>query len=68
MIYKVPLSSPKVVGVQTSRGERAYLEDAYSVCSIDVELAELRRSLPSKVKWQAPAERGEIAYVGIYDG
>lgn len=44
------------------------MEDAYSVCSIDVELAELRRSLPSKVKWQAPAERGEIAYVGIYDG
>ncbi|KAL1413157.1 Protein phosphatase 2C 6 [Vanrija albida] len=73
-IYKVPLSSPKIVGVYSSRGQRAYQEDATSVHALEIAVAELQASLPSKAgKWD-PAKAGgealakQVGFFGIFDG
>ncbi|GMK57324.1 hypothetical protein CspeluHIS016_0401580 [Cutaneotrichosporon spelunceum] len=68
--YKVSLKSPKVVGVETSRGERAYLEDTTSVCAINVDRRELLESLPRFTQWRGGSEPGteEVTFIGIFDG
>lgn len=71
--YKVHLKSPKVVGVVTSRGNREYMEDATSVCALEIDAGELERSLPLSAEW-APENAGDhelarqVEYFGIFDG
>ncbi|WWD18647.1 hypothetical protein CI109_103100 [Kwoniella shandongensis] len=74
--YKVPLSSPKIVGVYSSRGQREYQEDATSVHAIQLPANEIRDSLKkikSPVEWD-PTSAGsdflanQVAYFGIFDG
>ncbi|KAK8858752.1 hypothetical protein IAR55_002981 [Kwoniella newhampshirensis] len=75
--YKVPLSSPKIVGVYSSRGQREYQEDATSVHALQLDAEELRLSLnkgkQGSVEWD-PSSSGsdflarQVAYFGIFDG
>ncbi|RSH88531.1 uncharacterized protein EHS24_001076 [Apiotrichum porosum] len=69
--YKVPLKSPKVVGVVSSRGERAYQEDATAVCALELNPEELARSLSRGTTWdpvKAGPLAGQVSFFGIYDG
>lgn len=72
--YKVHLKSPKVVGVVTSRGNREYMEDATSVCALEIDAGELERSLPLSAADWAPENAGDhelarqVEYFGIFDG
>lgn len=74
--YKVPLSSPKVVGAFSSRGHREYQEDASSIQALQLSPQELQSSLArlkKPVHWD-PSTAGseffarQIAYFGIFDG
>ncbi|KIR53066.1 PP2Cc protein phosphatase [Cryptococcus gattii Ru294] len=78
--YKVPLSSPKVVGSFSSRGHREYQEDASSIQALQLSPQELQSSL-SRLKTQEsghvdwdPSTAGshflaqQVAYFGIFDG
>lgn len=72
--YKVHLKSPKVVGVVTSRGNREYMEDATSVCALEIDAGELEQSLPLSAADWAPENAGDhelarqVEYFGIFDG
>ncbi|OXC69988.1 hypothetical protein AYX13_01332 [Cryptococcus neoformans] len=74
--YKVPLSSPKVVGAFSSRGQREYQEDASSIQALQLSPQELQSSL-ARLKepagWDPSAAGSEflarqVAYFGIFDG
>ncbi|XAO27625.1 hypothetical protein I312_106483 [Cryptococcus bacillisporus CA1280] len=78
--YKVPLSSPKVVGSFSSRGHREFQEDASSIQALQLNPQELQSSLsrlakpkPGPVDWD-PSTAGsqflaqQVAYFGIFDG
>ncbi|WVO18090.1 hypothetical protein L204_105791 [Cryptococcus depauperatus] len=74
--YKVPLSSPKVVGSYSSRGYREYQEDATSVHALQISPSELQislRNLKKPVEWD-PKTCGsdflasQVGYFGIFDG
>ncbi|OXG11683.1 PP2Cc protein phosphatase [Cryptococcus neoformans Ze90-1] len=74
--YKVPLSSPKVVGAFSSRGQREYQEDASSIQALQLSPQELQSSLAQLKKpagWDPSAAGSEflaqqVAYFGIFDG
>ncbi|KIR27436.1 PP2Cc protein phosphatase [Cryptococcus deuterogattii LA55] len=76
--YKVPLSSPKVVGAFSSRGHREYQEDASSIQALQLSPQELQSSLsrlknPGPVDWDpstagSPFLAHQVAYFGIFDG
>ncbi|OXG72065.1 PP2Cc protein phosphatase [Cryptococcus neoformans A2-102-5] len=74
--YKVPLSSPKVVGAFSSRGQREYQEDASSIQALQLSPQELQSSLARLKKpagWDPSAAGSEflarqVAYFGIFDG
>ncbi|KAE8542160.1 hypothetical protein D1P53_001643 [Cryptococcus gattii VGV] len=76
--YKVPLSSPKVVGSFSSRGHREYQEDASSIQALQLDPQELQSSL-SRLKTREPVDwdpstagseflARQVAYFGIFDG
>ncbi|ORY25947.1 phosphatase 2C-like domain-containing protein [Naematelia encephala] len=74
--YKVPLSSPKIVGVCQSRGDRLYQEDRTAVHALQISPKEISLSL-SKLKeppsWDSSKSGSEflasqVAFFGIYDG
>ncbi|KAH9175475.1 protein serine/threonine phosphatase 2C [Lactarius sanguifluus] len=63
---RIPLSSPKVIGVANSRGERAYQEDFHSFATLSLDPQELRLTV-SKQLGIGMGSRKPV-YVGIYDG
>ncbi|KAF8585516.1 protein serine/threonine phosphatase 2C [Ramaria rubella] len=71
---RIPLSSPKVIGVAVSRGTRNYQEDGHSVCCLTMDAGELQTSLLKHhhLIWEPnTTERdlgSQVLYVGIYDG
>lgn len=73
-VIRIPLASPKVIGVATSRGTRSNQEDFYSFATLNLDPEELRASLKrfQRVDWN-PNTTGkpfnsQIAFIGIYDG
>jgi len=73
-IVRIPLSSPKVIGIATSRGERAYQEDFHSFATLSLNPEELRLTVSRRlgVEWDPervgyPFSR-QAVFVGIYDG
>ncbi|WVO24962.1 uncharacterized protein IAS62_006344 [Cryptococcus decagattii] len=77
--YKVPLSSPKVVGSFSSRGHREFQEDASSIKALQLNPQELQSSLSRLAKPTGPIDwdpstagsqflAQQVAYFGIFDG
>ncbi|KAG5719812.1 Phosphatase 2C like protein [Termitomyces sp. T112] len=73
-IIRLPLNSPKVIGVANSRGNRSHQEDFYAYATLSLDPEELRLSVkkalgidwdPSKV---GDAFSGQVTFIGIYDG
>ncbi|KAF5355779.1 hypothetical protein D9756_004065 [Leucocoprinus leucothites] len=73
-IIRVPLASPKIIGVATSRGNRGHQEDFHGFATLSLNPEELRLSVkkfhgvdwdPSKVD---PLLARQAVFVGIYDG
>ncbi|KAJ7293463.1 phosphatase 2C-like domain-containing protein [Mycena rebaudengoi] len=73
-VIRVPLASPKVIGVVNSRGSRSHQEDFYSFATLSLEPEELRLSVKKAhgIDWN-PSNFGDVlsrqaVFVGIYDG
>ncbi|KAF8634444.1 hypothetical protein AX15_000893 [Amanita polypyramis BW_CC] len=73
-IVRVPLGSPKVIGVANSRGNRSHQEDFYAYATLSLNPEELRQSVKKAhgVDWD-PKNVGEplsrqVVFIGIYDG
>ncbi|KAJ7092607.1 protein serine/threonine phosphatase 2C [Mycena epipterygia] len=73
-VVRVPLASPKVIGVINSRGNRSHQEDFHSFAALSLDPEELRLSVKKAhgVDWD-PSSVGDVlsrqvVFVGIYDG
>ncbi|TDL28693.1 protein serine/threonine phosphatase 2C [Rickenella mellea] len=71
---RIPLGSPKVIGIATSRGNRSYQEDSFQFAALSLDPEELRLSAKKSfgVDWD-PNAAGEayarqVLFVGIFDG
>ncbi|KAF7436656.1 hypothetical protein PC9H_003489 [Pleurotus ostreatus] len=71
---RIPLASPKVIGVANSRGNRGHQEDFYSFATLSLNPEELRISVKKAhaIDWD-PSKVGDlyarqVVFVGIYDG
>ncbi|KAF8912977.1 phosphatase 2C-like domain-containing protein [Gymnopilus junonius] len=71
---RVPLASPKVIGVVNSRGNRSHQEDFYGFATLSLNPEELRKSVKRAhdIDWD-PKLVGDVLarqvlFVGIYDG
>ncbi|THV07665.1 protein serine/threonine phosphatase 2C [Dendrothele bispora CBS 962.96] len=71
---RLPLNSPKVIGVANSRGNRSHQEDFYAFASLSLDPEELRLSVKKSfgIDWD-PQSIGEplsrqAVFVGVYDG
>ncbi|KAF8506992.1 phosphatase 2C-like domain-containing protein [Russula emetica] len=71
---RIPLSSPKVIGIANSRGERTYMEDFHSFATLSLNPEELRLTVSRHlgIDWDSesvghPFSR-QAVFVGIYDG
>ncbi|KZV75491.1 protein serine/threonine phosphatase 2C [Peniophora sp. CONT] len=73
-IVRVPLSSPKVIGIAQSRGNRPYQEDFYSFATLGIDPEELQLTVRrhAEVEWDPKMVpdtfANEVAFCGIYDG
>lgn len=73
-IVRVPLNSPKILGVVSSRGNRSHQEDHYAFATLSLPPESLAASIKKHhgIDWDAsavgePLSR-EVTFVGIYDG
>ncbi|KAJ7169766.1 phosphatase 2C-like domain-containing protein [Mycena filopes] len=73
-VVRIPLASPKVVGVMNSRGNRSHQEDFYSFATLSLDPEELRLSVKKAhgLDWD-PSSVGDVlsrqaVFIGIYDG
>ncbi|KAJ7786192.1 phosphatase 2C-like domain-containing protein [Mycena metata] len=73
-VVRVPLASPKVIGVINSRGNRSHQEDFYSFATLSLDPEELQLSVKKAhgEEWD-PLSVGDVlarqvVFVGIYDG
>ncbi|PFH54778.1 hypothetical protein AMATHDRAFT_134564 [Amanita thiersii Skay4041] len=71
---RVPLLSPKVIGVANSRGNRSHQEDFYAYATLSLDPQELRLSVKKAygIDWDPdkvglPFSR-QAVFIGIYDG
>ncbi|KAF8807704.1 protein serine/threonine phosphatase 2C [Phlegmacium glaucopus] len=71
---RVPLGSPKVIGVVNSRGNRSHQEDFYGFATLSLNPEELRQSVKQAhgLDWQPERVSNilarQVLFVGIYDG
>ncbi|KAJ6604536.1 phosphatase 2C-like domain-containing protein [Mycena vulgaris] len=73
-VMRIPLASPKVIGVVSSRGNRSHQEDHSSFVTLSLDPEELRLSVRKAhgVEWD-PSGVGDVlsrqaVFIGIYDG
>ncbi|ESK97966.1 hypothetical protein Moror_904 [Moniliophthora roreri MCA 2997] len=73
-VIRLPLASPKVIGVANSRGSRSHQEDFYAFAALSLDPEELRLSVKKahNIDWD-PQSVGDlfsrqVVFVGIYDG
>lgn len=73
-VVRIPLASPKVIGVATSRGNRGHQEDFHGFATLSLDPAELRLSVKKAhgIDWNpesvGPLLARQAVFVGIYDG
>jgi protein phosphatase PTC6 len=73
-VIRLPLNSPKVIGVANTRGTRAYQEDFYAFASLSLDPEELRLSVQKYhgIDWDPnsvdQASARQVVFVGLYDG
>ncbi|KAF7784599.1 hypothetical protein Agabi119p4_764 [Agaricus bisporus var. burnettii] len=73
-IIRVPLASPKVIGVANSRGNRSHQEDFYGFATLSLNPEELRLNVKKfhNISWDpsrvGPLLARQAVFVGIYDG
>ncbi|KAJ7103645.1 phosphatase 2C-like domain-containing protein [Mycena belliarum] len=72
-IMRIPLASPKVIGVVSSRGNRSHQEDHSSFVTLSLDPEELRLSVKKLgVDWDPSnvpeALSRQAVFIGIYDG
>ncbi|TFK56977.1 protein serine/threonine phosphatase 2C [Heliocybe sulcata] len=73
-IGRLPLSSPKVIGVASSRGPRRSQEDFYAFSTLSLNPEELQLHVKKKlgIDWDyrkvGDAFSRQVVFVGIYDG
>lgn len=71
---RVPLSSPKVIGIANDRGDRSHQEDFYSFAALSLDPKELQRSVKKHfgIEWDSTKVSDllarQVMFVGIYDG
>ncbi|KAF9056492.1 phosphatase 2C-like domain-containing protein [Panaeolus papilionaceus] len=69
---RIPLNSPRVIGVVNSRGNRSHQEDFYGFATLNLNPEELKVSLNDalRVSWQPsdPLLAGQVLFLGLYDG
>ncbi|KZW02601.1 protein serine/threonine phosphatase 2C [Exidia glandulosa HHB12029] len=71
---RVPLGSPKVIGIVSTRGTRDHQEDAFQAAALSLPPDELARSVSKHhdINWH-PSDlpkdlASQVLFVGIYDG
>ncbi|KAJ7706300.1 phosphatase 2C-like domain-containing protein [Mycena rosella] len=73
-VMRIPLASPKVIGVVSSRGNRSHQEDHSSFVTLSLDPEELRLSVKKAhgVDWDPSgvpdALSRQAVFIGIYDG
>ncbi|KZP16861.1 protein serine/threonine phosphatase 2C [Athelia psychrophila] len=73
-VIRLPLNSPKLLGVANTRGTRGHQEDFYAFATLSLDPEELRLSVKKKlgIDWDPTAVDEKVArqvmFVGIYDG
>ncbi|KAG9314268.1 phosphatase 2C-like domain-containing protein [Chiua virens] len=71
---RIPLHSPKIIGVATSRGDRGHQEDYHAIAALSLDPDGLRLSIKKAfgIDWEPenaadPIAR-QVVFVGLYDG
>ncbi|KAH7912603.1 phosphatase 2C-like domain-containing protein [Hygrophoropsis aurantiaca] len=73
-VGRVPLNSPKMIGVAASRGNRSHQEDFHAFAALSLDPEELRLSLQKSlgIDWNSKgvndALTRQVVFVGLYDG
>ncbi|EAU92668.2 hypothetical protein CC1G_01713 [Coprinopsis cinerea okayama7 len=73
-LIRIPLSSPRVIGVVNDRGDRSQQEDYYAYATLSLDPVELQLSHKRTfgLDWQPQLVNeqlaGQVVFVGIYDG
>ncbi|KAF7968229.1 hypothetical protein HWV62_31611 [Athelia sp. TMB] len=73
-VIRLPLNSPKLLGVANTRGTRGHQEDFYAFATLSLDPEELRISVKKNhgIDWDPTAVDEKVArqvmFVGIYDG
>ncbi|KAH7104595.1 phosphatase 2C-like domain-containing protein [Auriculariales sp. MPI-PUGE-AT-0066] len=75
-VVRIPLTSPNVVGICTSRGTRDHQEDAFKAVAVSLPAEELSQSVQKhhEINWDPrsfglPLELAtQLLFVGVYDG
>lgn len=71
---RVPLNSPKVIGVVSDRGNRGHQEDHYGFAALSLDPWELQKTIRKQFSeiwdptWVSDAMARQILFVGVYDG
>ncbi|KAF8922702.1 phosphatase 2C-like domain-containing protein [Mucidula mucida] len=73
-VIRIPLASPKIIGVANARGTRSNQEDFYAFATLSLDPQELAGNLKKyhKISWD-PQSVGnmfadQLTFIGIYDG
>ncbi|TFK36826.1 phosphatase 2C-like domain-containing protein [Crucibulum laeve] len=73
-VMRVPLASPRVIGVANSRGNRSHQEDFYAYAALSLDPEELRLTVKKSfgIDWNTEerddAFTRQVVFIGIYDG
>lgn len=73
-VLRIPLTSPSVIGIAESRGNRLQQEDSHQIATLTLDPEELRLSVQKSfgIDWDPNAIGTDLArqivFVGIYDG
>jgi len=71
---RIPLHSPKITGVATSRGDRGHQEDYHGIAALSLDPEGLRLSVRKTlgIDWEPGDSTGhtasQVVFVGLYDG
>ncbi|KAI9461807.1 phosphatase 2C-like domain-containing protein [Boletus coccyginus] len=71
---RIPLHSPKIIGIATSRGDRGHQEDYHAIAALSLDPEGLRLGIKKTIgiDWKPenatdPIAR-QVVFVGLYDG
>ncbi|KAF9229161.1 protein serine/threonine phosphatase 2C [Gyrodon lividus] len=73
-VGRIPLHSPKIIGVATSRGDRSNQEDYHAIAALSLDPEGLRLSIKKTmgIDWEPENLKESVArqvvFIGLYDG